>query len=244
MAVSFNATTTEVNSAFASHATQRTYSIWTYRVGNGESGLGRLFDKRDAGAQVELLFHGGGAGVEYVYERDFSGDNGSWFFAQPSANTWVHVLVTYDSSDVANDPVMYYDGSSQSQTGSTTPTGTADTNTDVYVVGNRGAQDRTWDGYLCEFAIWDRILTTGEIASLSKGFSPAFFQNSLVEYLPTVREAISYKVAAPTFVNTSIVAHPRIIYPSPAQIRRFGVAGAPATVVKDPISPGIIAFPR
>jgi len=55
MAVSFNATTTEVNSAFASHATQRTYSIWTYRVGNGESGLGRLLLKLNSYFMVGVL---------------------------------------------------------------------------------------------------------------------------------------------------------------------------------------------
>ena len=52
------------------------------------------------------------------------------------------------------------------------------------------------------------------------------------------------KGATGTATNTTVTAHPRIIYPSPAQIRRFGAAVAAGTAIKDIIGGGFIMFPR
>lgn len=241
MAIVFNATTTLVTSALTTHNATRTYSLWTYRIGDGESGLGRLFDKRVGSGQVEVVLSQT-VPDEYQYQRQFTVTNGTWGVARPSADAWHNLIITYDSSNVANDPIFYIDGaatalgSDSNPTALETPTDTAD----AFVVGNRGNAERTWDGYLCEFAVWNRILTAAEAASIGTDkFSPLFYPDSLVEYLPMVREAVSFKLAAPTFTSTTIVPHPDIIYPSISQIRRFTTAVVAAATVKQLASLGV-----
>ena len=233
MAKDFNATTSKITTSYTTHGTQRTYSIWTYREGEGEGGLGRIFEKRTAGAQVELFFTNNNPAGEdkYQYERAFSGGAGQWTFTRPAANEWHNIIITYDSSDPANDPVFYIDGVSQSLKNNTNSSGTANTNTDPYVIGNRGNDDaRTWDGGLCEFAIWDRILSVAEITATGKGYSPLFFLRSLVFYAPLINTSQDLKgTGALTDANVTAIAHPRIIYPSPAQIRKYTTVAAAST---------------
>ena len=218
------------------HNVTRSYSIWTYRTGNGGGGFGRMFEKRTVSAAVENLANDndGIANDGYGYQRIWSTGNALWFMPVPSANVWHNVIVTYDGGATTNDPVMYLDGVSQSITEDTAPSGTINTTTDAYVIGNRNTgTDRTWAGDLCEFAVWNRILTAAEASSIgARAFSPLFYPTSLVEYVPMVRAAISYKNAAPTFTGLVVAPHPRIIYPSPAQMRRFTTATAPQAAAR------------
>jgi len=245
MAIDFNATTTKITPTFAAHAVQRTYSIWAYREGAGEGDFGRMFDKRTSGVEVELLYADQLAG-KYLYGRVWNVAPGEWSFPDPPLNEWHNVTVTYDATVDTNDPLMYLDGVSQTVTEEEIPDGTATNDTaGEYVIGNRGAQSRTWDGGLCEFAIWDAILTPGEVAALGKGFSPLFFPTSLTFYAPLVRNLFDYMgTGTLTGVDTAVRDHPRIIYPSAGGMRRFTTAAGAATLVKDLIQAGILAFPR
>lgn len=223
MAIDFNATTTKITTSYTTHNTQRTYSIWAIREGEGEGNLGRYFEKRVAGAQVELLFNQSSADVAFARST-----GGIWTCARPTANVWHNIIITYDYGTLSNDPIPYIDGVAQSLTSSTDPSAIAD-NTDAYVIGNRGSDDaRTWDGGLCEFAIWNRILTAAEAASIgADAFSPLFYPASLVFYAPMIRNVFDYKgTGALTETATAVRAHPRIIYPSPAQIRRYTTIAA------------------
>lgn len=209
------ASTDSITTALTTHATTRSYSIWTYRTGTGGGNLGRMFDKRTSGAQVELLFHGS-ADTDYFYDRNWSGAAASWKIAIPSANAWHNIIVTYDTGATTNDPVIYVDGASVTVTENVAPSGTANTNTDAYVIGNRTNDNaRNWAGDLCEFAVWDRILTATEVDAIgADGYSPLFYPSSLVEYVPLIRDISSRKLAAPTSSGTVVQVHPRIIYPS------------------------------
>lgn len=226
----------KITTSFSAHATQRTYSIWAWIDGAGGGGRGRIFEKRVAGAEVELFYYNTtDVGQPWVeYNRDWSSSSTTrWATPTNSAPTgqWLNLIVTYDGGATTNDPVIYIDNSSQSLTETNAPSGSIVTNADAYVLGARGGDSlRNFDGKLAEFAIWDRILTTGEIAALAKGYSPAFFFTSLVEYLPLIRSMVSYKNAAATDTGTAEIAHPRIIYPSLSQIRRFTTASSPAAV--------------
>ena len=213
MAKDFDGSTSIITTSLTTHNSTRSYGIWTYREGAGEATFGRMFDK----SAVERLINDqdGVSPDGYSFSRVFSGGTADWVIAAPSLNVWHHVLVTYDSSSATNDPIFYIDGISQSLTGDSNTTGTANTNTEPYIIGNRGDVARTWDGRLCEFAIWNRILTAAEVASIGgDSFSALFYPDSLIFYAPLIREAIDIKgTGSLTDTATSVIAHPRIIYP-------------------------------
>jgi hypothetical protein len=140
-----------------------------------------------------------------------------WKIVEPSRGAWHHIVITYDGGSTANDPVIYVDGASVTVTELAAPVGTINTaNTGAYVLGNRAAGDRNMDGMLGEFAAWDAILDAAEARALgTRGYSPQMIRpQSLVEYVPMVRDNVSLKRAAPTITGTAVQPHPRVIYPS------------------------------
>lgn len=225
MALYFNnASTNKLTTGFTTHATQRSFSAWVYRIGTGGGATGRIFDKRTASAQVEVLFFN--AGIEF--DRNFSGGQGSWKVADSvGTNAWQHILLTYDSGLATNDPLFYVNGSLKTLTLDSNATGTANTNTDAYVIGNRGNDNiRNFDGYISEFAIWDRILTSSEALILAAGYSPSFLPKNLVSYYPLVRDPIDKQGAVGTISGATAVVHPRIIYPASRNSIPFATAAA------------------
>jgi len=86
-----------------------------------------------------------------------------------TASTWNHLLITFDMSDTANDPVMYVNGVSQTvfQQGSE-PVGSRATGWDSMKIGGMigGAE---WGGYTCELAIWDKLLSADDATVLALG---------------------------------------------------------------------------
>lgn len=155
-----------VLSTYTSHSTLRSYSLWVYRVGDGGTGAGRIFDKRVAGAQVELFYNNAG-GDKYVFERTWSGNVGKWEFTRPATGAWKHFVLTYDSSATSNDPIIYMNGAVPSLSRTSTPSGTITNNTDAYVIGNRALDNaRAWDGYIDDFRIYNSILSPTDVANL------------------------------------------------------------------------------
>lgn len=167
-AVNFVTTSTDkVVTDVVTHATLRSYSAWVYRRGAGGGGIGRIFDKRVAGSQVELWNSDLGGGT-WTYERDWSTGTPKWQITAPSSNAWHHIVVTYDSSSSANNAIWYVDGVTVvvNQNGGAF-SGTPNTNTDAFVIGNRGNDNaRGWDGLIDDFRIYDRILTQQEVTDL------------------------------------------------------------------------------
>jgi hypothetical protein len=186
--------------------------VWTYRTGDGGGSVGRVFDKREAGAEVELLrvFT-----TNYLFARRWSGGLAEWTVAIPAVNEWHHIAITYDSGSTSNDPVIYIDGSSVSVTELSAPSGTLTDNSDAYIIGNRGAADRNWAGRLAEFAVWNRILNAREIASVYRSGPLAIPDH--VEYLPiwgthsSEPEFRATTSAAATVTGTVAVNHAPVV---------------------------------
>lgn len=225
-------TSDRIESALTAHANQRTYALWTYRAGAGGGSLGRMIDKRSgADPEVELMLLSNAAPVVYQFVRVFSVAVGRWdrdVTLDCPVNEWHHIVFTFDSSADTNDPVMYIDGVLAALTEANTPSGTANTNTSPYVIGNRASDNaRNWDGQLAEFAVWDRILSTGEIAALGKGYSPLFFPVGRVEYIPLIRDTASRIIGPPGVTGTAVQVHPRVIYPAWATRGASGVGSPP-----------------
>ena len=146
---------------------------------------------------------------------------------------WHSLVATFDGDN--NTIVAYLDGTSIGLTYAAQTTPTAFSNfASGFLIGareNRGTNDAFFSGSLAEFAIWTRALTAAEAGILADGFSPLFVPNSLRNYLPIIGRASPEpelrQGSNGTVTGTTNLAHPRIIYPSPAQIRRFTTAVAP-----------------
>lgn len=235
----------KITTNLTAHSTQRSISLWVYRDAAADN-LDRLWDKRTAGAQVEIMFFSVPGASNYQFEKAWSGDDGVWFMAAPTADEWHNIIVTYDYSSTSNAPVMYVDGVSQSVTTTTGPTGTVDTNTDAYVLGNRGNDNsRGFNGKLGEWAVWNKILSTDEITGLGKGMSALFYPISRVDYAPMINPLYSYHTAALTNSGATQYSHPPIFYPTKEQLAMIAAAAAPATAVRDLIGGmGIVPFAR
>lgn len=230
-----------IKTNLTAHNDQRSYGLWVYREGDGEGGGGRMWDKRDNDDEVEFLWMWG-ANNAYDFKRLFSAGPGEWLIDEPTLNAWHHILITYDSTSVTNNPIMYIDGVSQTVTEQNTPAGTANTNSSAYIIGNRNhptnGYNRTWDGRLCEWAVWNRLLTADEADIIgAKKFSPLFIPDGLIRYSLLVRELNDRLDSGSQTLNDTptVIEHPPIIYPTrvalglapatapPAGKRRFGV---------------------
>ncbi len=161
-----------------------------------------------------------------------------------TADTWGHVLFTRKSGTWKT----YADGDG---TSSATSTSNPSSPSDNYTIGmapdsGGSYNQRPYDGIISEVAFWERALDDAEITSLSKGFSPLFFPESLVSYVPMIGKASPEQDIvsgdSQTITGTTATAHPPIIYPqSPSYRMEVPSAG---TIVQDIMGAGFIPFAR
>lgn len=158
-----------------------TFSWWEYLDSNAQ--YKRPYHLDTGGNDWRMEFDDGWG---YVFIIGWSTTQGAWSMAKPSTGSWHLITVTYDGSSTSNDPIMYVDGVSQSITERLTPAGTIQLPTGTSWFGTENATGQYFDGKLAEFAIWNRVLTASEVASLSKGFSPATNRRGLLVYFPLI----------------------------------------------------------
>jgi uncharacterized protein (TIGR02145 family) len=98
----------------------------------------------------------------FRFSRVTSGIPGVWDVAfSDKGSSWVHYVVTYDSSSLSNDPKIYIDGISQSVTETFTPSGTISSETNqLYTLPN------LLNGTLDDVRIYNRALSADEVAQL------------------------------------------------------------------------------
>lgn len=154
-----------------------TIASWIYLEDWGEGNLGRIVDKSNStNAANGFSFLVSDSGDELRFSRGFSTSRGRWDAPDSSLslNTWHHVAVTYDENSSSNDPRLFIDGVSVTVTESTSPSGTATTDTSLALnIGNYSDGSRTFDGLIDDVRLYDRILQDHEIAALAAGHMPA-----------------------------------------------------------------------
>ncbi len=178
----YEATSGAVNSGYTTSSTLRSFSFWIYKTGDGENSVGRMFDKRDAAAsQVEVFYFNG---ITFTFERQWNVTNGVWNIDILPNLGWRHVVITYDSSAVADRPLVYVDGKSVTVTEQTPAAGTTPTNNaSAYWIGNRGDDDRTWQGNIADFRIYEIILSPTQVAEMYSCYdSPAISTGLAVQF--------------------------------------------------------------
>ncbi len=134
-----------------------TVSAWIRPKSHGEGGAGSILDNRKAifgmydGAGTNAVTFSSNAGVTTAKSA-----NGSVPF-----NKWTHVIATRDASGVVN---FYVNG---------TLSGTANQNSGTPAAGTVGVQigntvflSRTWDGYIDDLRVYNRVLSATEAKQL------------------------------------------------------------------------------
>ena len=99
---------------------------------------------------------------------------------------WLHVLASYDSREITNTPRLYINGEEQTVRVQRLPVGTQTLGGGEGFLGDRGAGDRAWDGQMDEVRVYDRILDSTEVSSLSARYAAAYWsQFSITERVET-----------------------------------------------------------
>lgn len=152
-------------------------------------------------------------------------------------NTWRVIAATW-SGTVGVAPKLYAStlGSSLAELSYTgTPAGgdfRINDSAATLRIATRDPLDATFfAGGLAEVALWNRVLTSGELAALGMGFAPAFFPYGRVAYCPVDgRHSTELNLAstgtAGTVTGTTFLDHPPVIYPSANIWRNKGTVGA------------------
>jgi hypothetical protein len=103
----------------------QTFQFTINAHGTGESAEGRIFDKGSYYAFYD--------GTNIDFRQGFSGTEGRWTFPIPQ-DIWCFVQITYDKSDVTNNPSAWINGVSVTVTETQAPVGTytTDVGSDLY----------------------------------------------------------------------------------------------------------------
>ena len=154
---------------------------------DGEASAGELYNTGFPTGGYNLFtenqLNGDGGSVRLTFQRDFDGNNGIWDFLGVDdinvrvarLDSWNSFAIVYDDSSTANVPRPYLNGKilpdAQIQV-TQTPTGTAVTDAgSSFIVGNRGADDRTYDGDFDVLLMFDTALTAEEIGAAHTVFA-------------------------------------------------------------------------
>lgn len=128
------------------------------RVMEKSDGGGWRFSVEDNVSELRVLFN-----------QQFSDANGRWRTDNTTIvrNTWYHVAITYDRTNVANDPIIYRNGTSINVVESNAPVGTADDNSgNSMYIGKKEDSTLYFDGTLDDIRIYDRLLSAEEILTI------------------------------------------------------------------------------
>ena len=151
---------------------QSTYSIWV-NPKNPVVSTSILMGKYTSTAQKVLAMFDGGV-LRFI--QLFTGVDGSWRTTNPvltgTSDRWIHIGLTYDASNVANDPVIYVTGSAVALTEETTPTGNPENDKNArFIVGNgafTASVDWSYnpDWVFKDARVYNRVLSAAEIITI------------------------------------------------------------------------------
>tara|TARA_A100001515_G_scaffold142303_1_gene140803 strand:- start:1314 stop:3464 length:2151 start_codon:yes stop_codon:yes gene_type:complete len=154
----------DINALFASGGSM---SFWICPFSDGEGNFGRLIDASNTG-YLFLIQGESGGNAQLAFIHFFDGDDGNWKTTNLDVpiGSWSHIVITYDASDVANDPVIYVNASSKAITEDTDPTGTVNADNSNKIIGNQAGNGRAFDGYISECAMWKTVLDADAVTAI------------------------------------------------------------------------------
>lgn len=168
---SFNGTTSYIDAGSATildDIPQITVSAWIYPSTSGELGTGKIVSKRgDVAALSGWNF--GMSGSSLNWSAEFSVTLATRTTSTTvTLNKWTHVVLTWDGSSTAANAKMYINTVEAGY--STTTNGSGTRSSDAaksLTIGNlSSAAERTFDGFIDDVKIYNRIITTQEVKDL------------------------------------------------------------------------------
>ena len=170
----FNATTSKIENTTAGNLAGDAFSflVWMYLDGFGEGEFGRVLLIDENGNSRSMFVDGFGTSDRFWVAQEYSIGNGSWHTGNFSLVTgrWFCVAVSFNIVDDQSLPNMYIldtdsDSSLQlkSEVESSNPSGTPTAANTGYIIGNRPASDRTFDGRLNYLQYWTAALNQDEL---------------------------------------------------------------------------------
>lgn len=182
-----------------------TVSFWMNQAGAGTNG--RIFQR----GTVLLYVDQGGDGKAMLFEVGGS-VTGTRVTADAtiSYNTWTNFTITWDGSTTMTNVHIYKNGTEVSYgTGGNITTPTDNSGQTLYI-GNRSTADRTFNGQISSFAVWQgTVLSAGDITTLYKGgkWAPMYVATSPTRFWPMMEKSSSTAANAGTVVDMKAVAN-------------------------------------
>lgn len=197
----------------------QTISVHCYPISQGTSNLGRLLDKGEAAGNNEIIYFDGSTPIsttDLLYSRGRATTGGLWRLGAMTFSAWNRVAFKIDNSSTSNNPICWINGTQQSVITATAPSGAVGTaGTSNYRLGNRATNDRAWNGWIAEFAIWNTMLADDLLQDLSLGKRPLeVAPASLAVYAPLLGSGLydaSGKGVSVTQSNTAVRDHGLVI---------------------------------
>lgn len=151
--IDFDGVNDGLNTNYNATLIDKTISFWFRYDTLGGNSVGRIVDKRQSGAEVFVVYiTSASRNIRFI--QQMSGGQRQWG-SHPGTgiapNNWYHVVITHDGS--TGTPTYVINGVVETISTHAFGTGDAVTNTDNYIIGNRGDQTRTFDGIIDEFRI-------------------------------------------------------------------------------------------
>jgi hypothetical protein len=189
-----------------SSVTERTFAAWI----NADlmDGVRSIIAPHADSGGVTMFLSDDGTGRLWFYSDRYPFP-GTWRSNTTAITTgsWFHVVVCYDHSLAANDPIMYINGVAQTVIEDTAPSGTLNSEVGTHlVVGNTKTitidYAEGFDGKIYDARIYDRIITAAEALTLYNGGTPdpSLVTDGLVFQAFTVRT----DEAAGSFVDVEL----------------------------------------
>ena len=188
-----------------------TISAWLNVSGVGEGGTTAVvIGKRTTGSGhgMELLLSNGtNRQILFFVDATTNLQRRADVNSYPAFGTLFHLLVTWDGVvTTASSVHMYVNGAEVSYSETTDGAGDQDNSADTIRIGQRSDGTVTYNGYISELAVWNKVLSASEIAYLYGNGSPLrgapmniSFGNNLKAYWPlcedvggTVNSASNY----------------------------------------------------
>ncbi len=154
MARDFNGTTDEISLGDVLDYTAASLSFlaWIFPRTEGELGLGRIVEKIAGATGYNWLLDSGGMDLS-IGATVVSSTGGV------TLGVWQHVAVIYDGANAR----FYVNGVEK---GAPALTAVPSDSTELLRIGNRAANDRTFDGRIAELCFYDHALTATEIQTV------------------------------------------------------------------------------
>ncbi len=150
-----------------------TYSAWIRPQSLGENNNGRIVGKYSGTGIYRPDFS-----IAATYALLFRFDGSTTLLRQTANNSvaftqWRHVAVTWDGTTTATGIHIYVNGAEATYATTTDGVSLNDGAALNYYIGNTTTIDRTFDGHIDDLRIYNRVLSSEEIAVLATGNMPA-----------------------------------------------------------------------